>query len=75
MDVDPEPDVVHLVGSGTSYHACLYGAYLFRKMVLSAFSHQTSEYGTVAPPISEGDTELVVGVSQSGETADILERA
>ena len=72
VNVDPKPDVVHLVGSGTSYHACLYGAYLFRKMGLSAFAHRASEYGTVAPPVTEGDKELVVGVSQSGETADIL---
>ena len=72
VDTPSEPDVVHLVGCGTSYHACLYGAYLFRQMGLSAFAHRASEYGTVAPPVSESDTELVIGVSQSGETADIL---
>jgi glucosamine--fructose-6-phosphate aminotransferase (isomerizing) len=72
MDVPADPDIVHLVGCGTSYHACLYGAYLFRRMGVPAFAHRGSEYGTIAPPDSEVDTELVVGVTQSGETADIL---
>lgn len=72
MDVPADPDIVHLVGCGTSYHACLYGAYLFRRMGVPAFAHRGSEYGATAPPASEVDTEFVVGVSQSGETADIL---
>src|SRR5699024_5305771 len=54
---------------GTSYHAALYGAGLFQDAGVPAQAFLASEYVT-APPPSEG--ALVVGVTQSGETADTL---
>ncbi|GAB4407366.1 MAG: glutamine--fructose-6-phosphate transaminase (isomerizing) [Anaerolineales bacterium] len=63
---------VYLVGCGTSYHACLLGAYYFGQIA-----------GRVAVPLlgpqfieqcgtAVGPDDVAVFVSQSGETKDIL---
>jgi glucosamine--fructose-6-phosphate aminotransferase (isomerizing) len=63
---------VYLVGCGTSYHACLLGAYYFNQLA-----------GVAAVPVlgpqfieqygrSAGPTDTAVFVSQSGETKDVL---
>ncbi|PSQ24522.1 glutamine--fructose-6-phosphate transaminase (isomerizing) [Halobacteriales archaeon QS_9_67_17] len=69
LDLDAAPERVQFVACGTSYHAALYGAALFRAAGVSARAFYAHEYAVETPPI-EGD--LVVGVSQSGETADTL---
>lgn len=66
---DLDPQRVQFVACGTSYHAALYGAGLFQDAGVPAQAFLASEYVT-APPPSEG--ALVVGVTQSGETADTL---
>jgi glucosamine--fructose-6-phosphate aminotransferase (isomerizing) len=63
---------VYLVGCGTSYHACLLGAYYFNQLA-----------GVAAVPVlgpqfieqygqSVGPEDVAVFVSQSGETKDVL---
>jgi glucosamine--fructose-6-phosphate aminotransferase (isomerizing) len=64
-------DRVHLVGSGTSYHASLYGVYILSRFGVDASAWLASEY-PAQTPVLDGET-LVVGVTQSGETADTLE--
>jgi len=66
---DLSPDGVQFVACGTSYHAALYGAQLFRDAGIPAQAFLASEYVTSVPPVSDA---LVVGVTQSGETADTL---
>jgi glucosamine--fructose-6-phosphate aminotransferase (isomerizing) len=66
---DLSPTGVQFVAAGTSYHASLYGAELFRRAGVPAQSFLASEYATSPPPIGDA---LVVGVTQSGETADTL---
>ncbi|MBV0925232.1 glutamine--fructose-6-phosphate transaminase (isomerizing) [Halomicroarcula limicola] len=66
---DLSPSGVQFVACGTSYHAALYGAQLFRDAGIPAQAFLASEYATAVPPIGEA---LVVGVTQSGETADTL---
>ncbi|WP_330630928.1 glutamine--fructose-6-phosphate transaminase (isomerizing) [Halocatena halophila] len=66
---DVNPDAVQFVACGTSYHAALYGAQLFRSIGIPAQAYIASEYATSVPPI---DDDLVIGVTQSGETADTL---
>ncbi len=66
----PDPDSVKLVACGTSYHAALYGAERLRSAGISAHAHLASEYATSPAPVTENT--LVVGVTQSGETADTL---
>ncbi len=61
---------IQLVACGTSYHAALYGARLFRAAGTSAQAFLANEYASAPAPVAE-DT-LVVGVTQSGETADTL---
>ena len=66
---DLSPTGVQFVAAGTSYHAALYGAQLFREAGIPAQAFLASEYATGVPPIGDA---LVVGVTQSGETADTL---
>jgi glucosamine--fructose-6-phosphate aminotransferase (isomerizing) len=71
-DIDLElsaPSGVQFVAAGTSYHASLYGAELFRRAGVPARAFLASEYATSTPPVGD---DLVVGVTQSGETADTL---
>jgi len=63
-------DRVHFVACGTSYHAGLYGETLFADWDVDATTFLASEYAAHRPAIAE-DT-LVVGITQSGETADTL---
>jgi len=64
------PETVQFVACGTSYHAALYGAQLLRAAGVSANAYYAHEYATSPAPVSSDD--LVVGVTQSGETADTL---
>ena len=70
VDEIPQPDTVQFVACGTSYHAALYGAAILREMGIPAEAYLASEYALSPPPLSLGT--LVVGISQSGETADTL---
>lgn len=64
-------DKVLLIGSGTSYHACLSAEYLLIGKGVDARAIQSSEFSNYVNLINENT--LVVAVSQSGETADVLE--
>ncbi|MFB6179110.1 MAG: glutamine--fructose-6-phosphate transaminase (isomerizing) [Halorientalis sp.] len=66
---DLTPRAIQFVACGTSYHAALYATQLFQQAGIPAQAFLASEYTTSTPPI--GDS-LVVGVTQSGETADTL---
>ncbi len=63
------PSAVQFVACGTSYHAAYYAALLFESAGIPAQAYLASEYATAVPPIGEA---LVVGITQSGETADTL---
>jgi len=66
-----EVDEIQLVACGTSYHACLYGKQLIETVSdVRATVEFASEYtvGSGRDP----ERTLVVGVTQSGETADTL---
>ncbi|MFC4438630.1 MULTISPECIES: glutamine--fructose-6-phosphate transaminase (isomerizing) [Natrialbaceae] len=62
--------MVQLVACGTSSYAARYGARLLRERGVPTQSFLASEYRADAVPIDE-DT-LVIGVTQSGETADTM---
>ena len=61
---------VQFVGCGTSYHAAKYATELCLRRGIPASACLASEYVASPPPVPEGT--LVVGVTQSGETADTL---
>jgi glucosamine--fructose-6-phosphate aminotransferase (isomerizing) len=66
---DLSPTGVQFVACGTSYHAALHGAQLFREAGVPAQAFLAHEYAVAPPPVGDA---LVVGVTQSGETADTL---
>jgi len=61
---------IQLVACGTSYHAALYARQLLVERDIPAHVYSAGEYATTPAPVTE-DT-LVIGVTQSGETADTL---
>jgi len=66
---DLSPTGVQFVACGTSYHAALHGAQLFQQAGVPAQAFLAHEYAISPPPVGDA---LVVGVTQSGETADTL---
>ncbi len=63
-------DTVQFVACGTSYHAGLYAAEVLTERGMATTVHRASEFVVNPPPAD--DSTLVVGVTQSGETADTL---
>jgi glucosamine--fructose-6-phosphate aminotransferase (isomerizing) len=66
---------VYLVGAGTSYHSCLAGSYLYSKLatlpsIPSLASEFMEQYGRAINVDS-----AILFVTQSGETADVLNAA
>ena len=60
-----------LTGCGTSWHACLYGKYLFEDLVdIPCQVEYASEFRYRNPALKKGD--LLIALSQSGETADTI---
>ena len=60
-----------IVGCGTSWHAALVGEYLFEDLArIPVEVEYASEFRYRNPVVSEDD--MVVAISQSGETADTL---
>ncbi len=64
---------IFLIASGTSYHASLTGAYFFNNM--SDISLITSNPGAFRSCYinSLSDKDIIIGVSQSGETKDLVD--
>ncbi|UCD03682.1 MAG: glutamine--fructose-6-phosphate transaminase (isomerizing) [Candidatus Woesearchaeota archaeon] len=63
---------IFLVACGTAYHACLNAEYLFSKI---AKKHINVVSGSEFPHFKHflKENSLVIAISQSGETADVLE--
>ena len=67
-----EAKTVHLVGCGSAAHAAKAGEYLFSRVAAQqANAVVGSEFGYLEDFLS--DRSLVVGLSQSGETIDLLD--
>jgi glucosamine--fructose-6-phosphate aminotransferase (isomerizing) len=65
-------NTVHMVGCGSAAHAARCGEYLFSRIATrQANSVVGSEFGYLADFLDE--RSLVVGLSQSGETIDLLD--
>ncbi|GBE92055.1 glutamine--fructose-6-phosphate transaminase (isomerizing) [Nostoc cycadae] len=62
---------IHIVACGTSWHAALVGKYLLEQLAeIPAQVHYASEYRYAPSPLTPNT--LIIGVTQSGETADTL---
>ena len=66
-----EADKVFLVAAGTSYHACLAASYWLAESGVNARPVLASEFPYISSLVDE--SSLIIAVSQSGETADVLE--
>jgi len=62
---------IQLLACGTSWHAALVGKYLLEQVAKIPTSVQYASEYRYAPPPVQAQT-LVIGVTQSGETADTL---
>ena len=67
----PIPDVLHIVACGTSYHAGLWAKYLLEKWAQVPVQIDIASEFRYRSPILR-DKDLVLTISQSGETADTL---
>ena len=62
---------IYIVGAGSSYHASLLGSMAFKRFLgIDAEALISSEFRVVSRAVRWGD--VVIGVSQSGETIDTL---
>jgi len=62
---------IFITGSGTSFHSALLAKYLFYKFAkIRTEIIMSSEFEYVSGPIDENS--LLIAISQSGETADVL---
>src|ERR671910_663195 len=62
---------IFITGSGTSYHSALLAKYLFYKFAkIRTEIIMSSEFEYMSAPIDENS--LLIAISQSGETADVL---
>ncbi|MBW4456067.1 MAG: glutamine--fructose-6-phosphate transaminase (isomerizing) [Nostoc indistinguendum CM1-VF10] len=62
---------IQIVACGTSWHAALIGKYLIEQLAgISTQVHYASEYRYAPSPVTANT--LIIGVTQSGETADTL---
>jgi glucosamine--fructose-6-phosphate aminotransferase (isomerizing) len=63
---------IYLVGCGTSYHACLLGAYYFNQLAGKSAVPVLGPQFIEQHGASVGRADTAVFVSQSGETKDVL---
>ncbi|MBD2441546.1 glutamine--fructose-6-phosphate transaminase (isomerizing) [Nostoc sp. FACHB-110] len=62
---------IHIVACGTSWHAALVGKHLLEQLAqIPTQVHYASEYRYAPSPLTSNT--LIIGVTQSGETADTL---
>src|SRR5205823_14100837 len=63
---------IYLTGSGTSYHSALIAKHIFARFAkIRAESIMSSEFQYALDPIDS--SSVLVAISQSGETADVLQ--
>jgi glutamine---fructose-6-phosphate transaminase (isomerizing) len=70
-DLTTNLEQIHILACGTSWHASLVGKYLLEQVAgIPTQVHYASEYRYAPPPLTPNT--LMIGVTQSGETADTL---
>jgi len=68
-------EIIYITGSGTSYHAGLASQYALSNLTgLTAIALPASEFHRWIPPKISRKT-LLIAISQSGESSDVLEAA
>lgn len=62
---------LYLTGSGTSFNACLIGKYLLNKQKIKSETFMSSEFNFLNYEFDQ--KSVLIAVSQSGESADVIE--
>ena len=71
VDIISSSKNIFITGSGTSFHSALLAKYLFYKFAkIRTEIIMSSEFEYMSAPIDENS--LLIAISQSGETADVL---
>ena len=70
-EIISESDNLYLTGSGTSFNACLIGKYLLNKEKIKCEAVASSEFNFLNYEFNE--RSLLIAISQSGESADVIE--
>ncbi len=71
VDLYNNLEQIQIVACGTSWHAALIGKYLIEQLAgITTQVHYASEYRYAPSPLTSNT--LIIGVTQSGETADTL---
>lgn len=74
IDLDltlPDPEKITIIACGTSYHAGLFGRYAIERFArIPTMVEVASEFRYTDPILD--DSDLVIAITQSGETADTL---
>jgi len=65
-----EHDRIHIIACGTSYHAGMLLSYLLMRKGKEARAFIASDYSFIANP---DEKTLVIAITQSGETADVMQ--
>ncbi len=68
------PGMIFVAGRGTSHHAAIYGHYLFQRFLGIPVSGAALSLFTLYPAPAAGGMKgaLAIGLSQSGESSDVL---
>ncbi len=70
-DLYTDLEQIQILACGTSWHAALIGKYLIEQLAgITTQVHYASEYRYAPSPLTSNT--LIIGVTQSGETADTL---
>jgi len=70
-EIISESNNLYLTGSGTSFNACLIGKYLLNKEKIKCETIISSEFNFLNYEFNE--RSLLIAISQSGESADVIE--
>ena len=70
-DLLKDAERIFLTAAGTSYHACLAFKYWLADLGYPSEAILASEFPNILKTVNEGS--VIIAVSQSGETADVLE--
>jgi glucosamine--fructose-6-phosphate aminotransferase (isomerizing) len=69
---ESRPDLILVAGRGTSHHAAIYGHYLFQHFLGIPVSGAALSLFTLYPAPLRLEGSLVIGISQSGESTDVV---
>ncbi|MGC8581228.1 MAG: glutamine--fructose-6-phosphate transaminase (isomerizing) [Thermoplasmata archaeon] len=69
-DIIKEARKAYVIGSGSSFHAAVYGAKLLRSVGIDSYAIRPNDYNDFEKIITDKDVFIII--SQSGETADII---